>query len=197
MGNIATCYNCREQGHISTNYMKPKKDQLRGKVFALFGLETTSTDKLIQGTCYINSIPLIAIIDTSTTYSFISFDCDKRLGFKLLSMVGSIIVVTPALGPMTTSLVCFNCPLTIYGKNFGIDLVCLPLNKLDVILGMSLLEFNHVHINCYNKFMSFHEINEDERVFVMAKQVNEVVNNGVQAFVILASISVEVRAVIN
>lgn len=119
---------------------------------------------MIRGTCYINSISSIVIIDTSATYSLISFDCAKRLGLYLSSMVGSMIVDTPALGLVTTSLVCSNCPL-IYGKKFGINLVCLPLNKIDVILRMSWLEFNHVHINYYNKFVSFLEISEDEGVF--------------------------------
>lgn len=122
MGNLVTCYDCGEQGHISTNFQKPKKNQSGGKVFALS--ETTSTNKFIRGTCYIDNIPLIATIDNGATNSFISFDYAKWLGLELSSMVGSMIVDTPALGPMTTSLVCLYCPLTIYDKNFGIDLVC-------------------------------------------------------------------------
>ena len=41
------CYNCGEQGHISTNCDKPKKDQTRGKVFALSGSETVVEDRII------------------------------------------------------------------------------------------------------------------------------------------------------
>lgn len=44
---------------------------------------------------------------------------------------------TPAIGSVTTSLVCVNFPLTIYGRDFGIDFVCLPLSQLDVIFGMN------------------------------------------------------------
>lgn len=54
-------------------------------------------------------------------------------------MVGSMILDTPTLDLITTLRVCLNCPLTIYGKNFGVDLVCLPLRNLDVILGMKWL----------------------------------------------------------
>ena len=42
-----TCYNCGEQGHISTKCDKPKKEQARGKVFALSGSETADEDRLI------------------------------------------------------------------------------------------------------------------------------------------------------
>ena len=37
------------------------------------------------------------------------------------------------------------------------DLVCLPLEQLDIILGMNWLEFNQVHINCFAKTIIFPE----------------------------------------
>lgn len=52
-----TCYNCVEKGHISTQCQKPKKDHNGGKVFALEGVQTSSEDNLIRGTCFINSTP--------------------------------------------------------------------------------------------------------------------------------------------
>lgn len=104
-------------------------------------------------------------------------------------MVRNMIFDTPTMGPVTTSLVCLNYPLTIYGKNFRMDLFCLPLNKLDVIFGMNWLEFNHIHINYYNTFVSFLKINEGEVVFVSAKQVNKVVNDGTHVFVMFAYMS--------
>lgn len=75
------------------------------------------------------------------------------------------------------------------------DLVSLTLNELDVILGMNWLEFNHVHINCFNKSMLFLEIDGDEGMFVCAKQVNEIVNDGAQVFVMLAYMNAENKAV--
>lgn len=44
-------------------------------------------------------------------------------------MVGNMIIDTLALGPVTTLWICLNCLLTIFGKNFGMDLVCLPVRK--------------------------------------------------------------------
>ncbi|XP_058725487.1 cellular nucleic acid-binding protein homolog [Vicia villosa] len=48
-GSKVTCYNYGEQCHISTKCDKPKKDQLKGKVFALSCTEFTTDDRLIQG----------------------------------------------------------------------------------------------------------------------------------------------------
>lgn len=53
---------------------------------------------------------------------------------------------------------CLKFPLAIYGEIFGIYLVCLPLNKLEIIHVKNWFEFNHVQIQYYNKFVSFMEI---------------------------------------
>ena len=61
------CFNCGEEGHTSPQCKKPKKAQTSGKVFALAGTQTANADRLIRGTCFINSTPLITIIDTGTS----------------------------------------------------------------------------------------------------------------------------------
>ena len=62
------CFNCGEEGHIGSQCQKPKKAQTGGKVFALAGTQTASEDRLVRGTCFINSTPLITIIDTGATH---------------------------------------------------------------------------------------------------------------------------------
>ncbi|XP_050916802.1 uncharacterized protein LOC127131974 [Lathyrus oleraceus] len=153
--NVVTCYNYGEPGHINTHCAKLKQALIGGKVFALMGTQTSSDDRLIRGICYFNITPLIAIIDTGATQSFIAAECVKRLGLVVFSMSGEMVIETPSKGSLTTTSVCFNCPMIIFDKDFGIDLICLPLDNLDVILGMKWLEFNHVHIHCYNKSMQF------------------------------------------
>lgn len=96
-------------------------------------------------------------------------------------MVGSMIVETSTLGPVTNYWVYSNCPITIYGKSFGMDLLCLPLRSLDVICGMNWLEFNCVHINYYKKTVSFPE------VVCAAKKVDELVKDEANVFMLLAS----------
>lgn len=101
------------------------------------GIETTSVNRFIRGTCFINGIPLFVIIDTGETHLFVSLDCMDKLGLKFSSMDGSMIVDTPTIGMVLTLWVCLNCLLTIYGKSFCMDLVCLSLRNLNVILGMN------------------------------------------------------------
>ncbi|XP_058776708.1 uncharacterized protein LOC131651045 [Vicia villosa] len=152
-----TCFNYGEQGHISTQCQKPKKDansaKTNGRVFALSGTENSKKDNLIQGTCFINGVELIAIIHTGATQSFISLDCATMLELKLSSIDGSMIIYTPASGTVTTTFVCLGCPLTIFSKSFVMDL----------------LEFNYAHINCYNKTMRFPDFEDGgELMFLSA-----------------------------
>jgi len=177
---------------------KPKKAQTSGKVFALTGTQTENEDRLIRGTCFFNSTPLIAIIDTSATHCFIVVDCASKLGLDVSSMNGEMVVETPAKGSVTTSLVCLKCPLSMFGRDFEVDLVCLPLSGMDVILGMNWLECNHVHINCFSKSVYFSSAEEEsEAEFLTTKQLKQLARDGIPMFSLMASLSVENQAVID
>ncbi|XP_050920172.1 uncharacterized protein LOC127137794 [Lathyrus oleraceus] len=111
-------------------------------------------------------------------------------------MVGSMIVNTPTLGPVTTSWACLNCPLTIFGKSFGMDLVCLAFRNIDFILGMNWLEFNRGILNCHDKTVSFPDFDASDKLFVSAKQVDDSVKDEAEVFMLLASMKVGKKVVI-
>jgi len=117
------CVNCNEEDHIGSQCKKPKKAQATGRVFVLTGPQTENEDRLIKGTCYFDNTPLVAIIDTSATHCFIAIDCASKLGFVMSAMNGEMVVKTPAKGSVTTSLVCLRCPVSMFGRDFEIDLV--------------------------------------------------------------------------
>lgn len=161
----------------------------------MYEIKTTSANRLIQVMCFINRIPLISIIDTGATHSFISLDYSKRLDLKLSSMVGSMVIDTPTNDSVTISLVCLKCPLTIYGKSFTMDLVCLQLSRLSVILGMNWLEFNRVHIDYFSKTMMFSEVGGDGKLnFIHAKQVEEFLKEEAQVFTMFAALGINSKA---
>lgn len=83
-----------EPGHINNNCQKPKKAYSGGKVFALAGSQTTSFDRLTQGTCYVHNIPLITFIDIGATHSFIFTDCVKRLGLVVSTLSSGLVIDT-------------------------------------------------------------------------------------------------------
>ncbi|CAJ2654288.1 unnamed protein product [Trifolium pratense] len=188
--NLIVCFNCSKEGHISTVCKKPKK--VSGKVFALSGDDAGENDNLIRGTCFILNTPLNAIIDTRATHSFISLNCVKRLNLATTIMSGCMAIETPASDFVITKLVCVNCPVTAFGKDFGMDLVCIPLSNIDVIFGMNWLMHNHVHINCCAKTITFLRLEENMSSNLMkSEEVVRFLNEHAKLFVMFASLKLE------
>ncbi|XP_050889133.1 uncharacterized protein LOC127094335 [Lathyrus oleraceus] len=52
-----------------------------------------------------------------------------------------------------TPLISENCSLSVNGRIFQIDLICLPLKRIDVVLGMDWLSANSVFIGCEEKLI--------------------------------------------
>ncbi|XP_027351237.1 uncharacterized protein LOC113862348 [Abrus precatorius] len=123
------------------------------------GAEAIHSDGLVQGECTINGVSLRVLYDSGATHSFISKNCVRQLKLPISSMIGDLIVSTPAGSSITTSLVCRDCHLLLEGQEFFVNLICLPLSDLDVILGMDWLSANHVMIDCPNKKLVFDSYN--------------------------------------
>ncbi|XP_020209442.1 uncharacterized protein LOC109794406, partial [Cajanus cajan] len=100
-----------------------------------------------------------------------------------------LVVETPTNGPVTTSLVCLKCPLTVSDKQFLVDLICLPLSQLDVILGMDWLSSHHVLLNCFEKSISFGECKSTE--FLSAADIKTCLKDNERVYMILASLTLE------
>ncbi|XP_058733088.1 uncharacterized protein LOC131604680 [Vicia villosa] len=150
-----------ENQDISVHIVRSRsKLNLERKCFLYQELIIPNADMLIKDICFINSIPLITIVDTGATHFFIVTDCVKRF--------------------------------------FGVNLICLPLRDLDVILGINWLEFNHVHIICYNKYVRFvFPIEEEEMGLLSARKMEEVLQDEAQVFALFAYLSAESQAVID
>lgn len=90
-----------------------------------------------------------------------------------------------------------NFLLSIYGKDFVIDLVCLLLSQLHVILEMIWLEFNHIHIYYFDKSMMFPEFKVGEnQMFMYAKQVKESLKDDARVFMMSTSLKAESKVVV-
>ncbi|GAU47917.1 hypothetical protein TSUD_404700 [Trifolium subterraneum] len=159
-----------------------------GSVITRLGAD--QVDNLIRGTCFIHDTPLIAIIDTGATHSVISLDCMKRLNIPVYEMSGCMNIETPASGSVITRLVCRNCPVSVFGRHFGMDLVCIPLSGIDVIFGMNWLVFNQVHINCCEKTVIFPK-SEGSLSLMNGEEVKESLNDHGELFMVFGSLKLE------
>ncbi|XP_073220875.1 uncharacterized protein, partial [Cicer arietinum] len=205
-----TCFNCQQQGHISTTCPYPRKTpqpgnqssqasrpKSNGRVFALSGAGASGKDNLIQGTCLISDTPLFVLFDCGATHSFVSLDCVRRLGLHVSRLQYELIVNTPTSDSVDTSSVCLDISIHVCGRDFRVDLVCLPLRLVDVILGMDWLSANRVCVDFFSKTIEFMESEErDKPNNISTNQVKALLKEDAQLYMILASLEFEEKVVI-
>ena len=71
----------------------------------------------------------------------------EESGLSTRDLGCELIVSTPASGQVSTNSACVGCSMEVGGRRFKVNLVGLPLEGLDVILGMDWLSSNHVVID--------------------------------------------------
>ncbi|XP_058768218.1 uncharacterized protein LOC131641940 [Vicia villosa] len=121
----------------------------------------------------------------------ISTQCHKP---KKASGSGKVFVLAGTHKKMRMDLL--ECPLSIFDRDFDVDLVCLSLRGLDVILGMNWLKHNHVHINCYDNSWRFSTLEEEGVNLLFMRQLQQLMKEDVQVFSLMSSLCVENQAII-
>jgi len=128
------------------------------------------------------------------SHSFIVESCVKRLNLPVIDLPFDLFVANPGNNLILASKACWNCTLLIEGRNFVVNLFCLPLTELEVILGMDWLSENHVFLNCHRKSIVFSDLeyhNPTESLFLTAKQTKTLLMEGAFGFVMLFNINGE------
>ncbi|XP_058758679.1 uncharacterized protein LOC131631936 [Vicia villosa] len=124
----------------------------------------------------------------------------------------NLIAVTPLPDPMVISsatddtvearLICKDCSVSFNGCDFPIDLICLPLKRLDVILGMDWLSLNSVYIGCKEKaiFIPAKETSSDDAITKLIEGTINAVNylfSQERSFLLVLSEEPSVRVVLS
>jgi len=113
------------------------KPQATGRVYVMTRVEATGSGNLVMGSCMIAGVSCCVLYDSRATHSFVLDDCVKRLGLPMCELQCELAVSTPASGLVRTSSLCVRCPVEVEGHRYKVNLICLPLQELEVILGMN------------------------------------------------------------
>lgn len=106
------------------------------RAYAIRAREEASSPDVITGTFTLYDTNVIALIDPGSTHSYV---CETSVFSKTLPVESTefVIKVSNPLGRcVLVDKVCKNCPLMIRGLCFMADLMLLPFDEFDIILGM-------------------------------------------------------------
>jgi len=98
------------------------------------GAEASSSGNLVMGSCMIAGTSCCVLYDSGATHSFVSNACVERLGLSVRELQCELAISTPALGLVRTSSLCARCLVEVEGRRYRVNLICLPLQELEVIL---------------------------------------------------------------
>ncbi|KAG8477207.1 hypothetical protein CXB51_030530 [Gossypium anomalum] len=123
------------------------------RTYAIRAREDTSAPDVITGTFSLLDTDIAALIDPGSTHSYI---CVKLAIVKNLSVEPTefVVKVSNPLGQsVLVDKICKNCPLMVRGYCFLADLMLLPFDEFDVILGMDWLTQHDAVVNCRHKYI--------------------------------------------
>ncbi|KAA3477532.1 Gag-Pol polyprotein [Gossypium australe] len=118
------------------------------RAYAIRTREYASSPDVIIGTFSFYDTNVVALIDPGLTHSYI---CMNLVSNKNLPVESTefVIKVSNCLGKyVLVDKVCKSCPLMIRGHYFLANLMLLPFDEFDVILGTDSLTLHDVVVNC-------------------------------------------------
>jgi len=148
-GDRRKCFICDKPEHFANNCPEKKSLSVKkpasspaeraraaDRVFALTSTEATRSGNLILEPCLLLGYSVLVLFDSGATHYFIANACVGRLNLVKRNLGCELLVSTPSSGQVATNSVCVGCSMEVAGHRFKVNLVCLPLEGLDVILGM-------------------------------------------------------------
>jgi len=116
--------------------MRGDKPQASQIIYAMTSMEATSSSNLIIGCCVIASVSLCVLYDSRATHSFVLESWIQELGLLIRELQYDLHVSTLTSRLVKMFVVCARCSIFVEERKCNVNLICLPLQGLDVILGM-------------------------------------------------------------
>ncbi|KAJ9556716.1 hypothetical protein OSB04_011330 [Centaurea solstitialis] len=153
---VKTCFHCYQPGNI-----KPDCPQLkgvpvqapapatlritdgttkgksgpttRGRAFQLTAEEAQTAPDVITGIFPVNSKPALVLFDTGATWSYVSHRFSKDFQIELGNMDRPLAIDVAAEEVRVVEHMYRGCSIDIFGVQFSIDLIPIPMNGIDVV----------------------------------------------------------------
>jgi predicted aspartyl protease len=168
--------DCKAQkAEPSVNVTQGAKPTARGRVYCMGTEVSGEASNAIHENCQIAGNTLTALIDTGATHSFISVDCANRMKLIVSPLPFDLNVSTPAKD-LVVNTACLHCLVMIQNREFIVNMIYLPIQSLEIILGMDWLSYHYVILDCARKMVFFPE--PGVRRYLSANRLTVTMRNG-------------------
>ncbi|GMJ13693.1 hypothetical protein HRI_005038600 [Hibiscus trionum] len=121
------------------------------QMYHVRGREQEDDPDVVAGMVELGSEFVYALIDPGSTHSFISELLIEKYALKYDHVASEILVSNPLGDSVAIQKICKSCPLKIQGIPFPANLMVLPFNEFDLILGLDWLAEHQAWVDCSKK----------------------------------------------
>ncbi|KAI3810872.1 hypothetical protein L1987_20495 [Smallanthus sonchifolius] len=169
-------YNCYKPGHFSRECPELKfqtektgdgsrvaenevkrieAPKPRGRAFQITAEEAKDVPNIVSGTFLLNSLPAYVLFDTRASRSFISLKYANSRKFNISRLAKALEVEIASDRNCIVTKICQYCQLLIEGEEYHVDLIPMPMQEFDVIIGIGWLSSHAAMIICNQKIVRF------------------------------------------
>ena len=118
------------------------------RAYAIKAREDQDAPEVVVGTFSLYDIEMHALIDPGSTHSYVCIEYvfDKIPAVEQLAY--DMQVTSPLGNNVSVNSVYRNCPIVIQAREFPADLITLPFQEFDLIMGMDWLSKHRAIVDC-------------------------------------------------
>ncbi|KAA3466107.1 Gag-Pol polyprotein [Gossypium australe] len=139
--NNKAYFRCGSKG-ATKDFAMRSEARATTRAYAIRACEDASAPDVIIDTFSLYDIDITALIDPGSTHSYALVRVYLLSPLKVSNPLGQYVLIDK---------VCKNCPLMTRGYCFSADLMLLPFDEFDMILGVDWLTLHDAVINCRRK----------------------------------------------
>ena len=142
------------RGQKAANSGVRPETRVAARTYAVRGREEAGPSDVVAGTFLLQGLSVLALIDPGSTHSYVCLSVAKRLDLPVEFTPYRLEVSNPLGHSVTLNQIFKSCPIVVQGRLFPADLMELPFEEFDLILGMDWLTTYGVVVDCKLKSLT-------------------------------------------
>ena len=156
---------CSTGGGIGRSQAQSSNPPTQARIFALTRGEAEAAPEVITGKVLLYQLEVYVLIDPGSTHSFISSKMTSHLHKSQEILDLKVNVHTPLGEVEVVDRVYRDYPVQIGNTELKADLIVLPFQEFDIILGMDWLTRHHAKVDCYTKEVIIESPGQERVIF--------------------------------